>query len=253
MQNVKSVGQSLTVGQSKLHLDDTLLQITERALYHDLAPVHYTDVIAHVLKLAQIVRRDKHCRSIFRNVGHHNTPYLAAHHGVKTVNRLVEHEYIGPQRHHHPKRGLLLHALGQLAHLPLCVKPEHLAKLVEALVIKLGVNAAVKAGHFAYARVREKENIIGNIGNAVFHRRVFKHRLAVNKDISRILPVDSGKMADDRALAGSVRADKPVNRSVGNRHIKPVERAEAVKLLDDVSYLNHFSALLSGAAKASAL
>lgn len=68
-----------------------------------------------------------------------------------------------------------------------------------------------------------------------------------------ILPVYSGQMTDDRAFAGSVRADKAVNRSVGHGHVQPVERAEAVKLLDDVSYLNHFSALLSGAAKASAL
>lgn len=84
-----------------------------------------------------------------------------------------------------------------------------------------------------------------------FTARVFKHLLTVDEHIAGILPVYSGQMTDDRAFAGSVRADKAVNRSVGHGHVQPVERAEAVKLLDDVSYLNHFSALLSGAAKAS--
>ena len=70
------------------------------------------------------------------------------------------------------------------------------------------------------------------VGMAAFH--------SVDEHIAGILPVDSGKLADDRALAGSVRADKPVNRSVGHGHVQPVECTETVKLLDDVSYLNHF-------------
>ena len=210
-------------------------------------------MIAHVLKLAQIVRRDEHACSVFRNVGHNNAPDLAAHHGVKSVNRLIEYEYIGPQRHHHPKRGLLLHALGQLAHLPLRIKVKYLTELFKAPGVKLRIDAAVKAGHFADSCVGKIKYVVGDIRYAVFHRRVFKHLLTVDEHIAGILPVYSGQMTDDRAFAGSVRADKAVNRSVGHGHVQPVERAEAVKLLDDVSYLNHFSALLSGAAKASAL
>ena len=77
--------------------------------------VHDADVIANVLQLAQVVRRDEHRCLMRGDVLENDAPDLAAHHGVEAVHRLIEHEYLGPRRKRDPEGRLLLHAARKAA------------------------------------------------------------------------------------------------------------------------------------------
>ena len=215
-------------------------------LEQDLAAVHDAHVVAHVLELAQVVRRDEHGRAVFGDVGQHEIPDLTAHDGVEPVDRLVEHEHVRPQAHRQPERGLLLHALGQAADLPLRVELKHLAELLIALGVELRVDAAVVAHHVRDRRLREIEHVVRDVGDARLDGRVFVHGLAVDVDHAAVRAVDARQMADERGLARAVRPDEAVHRAARHGHGHAVERAEAVKRFDDVFDFNHGSFLLRG-------
>ena len=59
------------------------------------------------------------------------------------------------RRHRQPERGLLLHALGQAADLPLRIELKHLAELLIAFGVELRVDAAVVAHHVRDRRLRK--------------------------------------------------------------------------------------------------
>ena len=50
------------VFRDELHLDHVVLQVGEAPFQQELSVVHDADMVAHVLQLAQVVRRDEHRR-----------------------------------------------------------------------------------------------------------------------------------------------------------------------------------------------
>ena len=97
--------------QRELHLDSAVLKLAQRALEKHPAPVHYADVVAHVFKLAQVVRGDEHRRPPLRDVREQQLHYMPAHHRVEPVERLIEQHVLRAERQRQPERRLLLHPL----------------------------------------------------------------------------------------------------------------------------------------------
>ena len=91
--------------------------------------MHDADVVAHVLQLAEVVRRYEHRHALLRHILHDKRPHLPPHHGVEAVHRLIEHEYLRPRRKRDPERRLLLHAARKAADGARIVKREDLAQL----------------------------------------------------------------------------------------------------------------------------
>ena len=227
--------------KGELELDGVVLQLAERALEQELPPVHHAHVVANVLKLAQVVRRDEHRCAALADVLQNKAPHLAAHHGVKAVHRLVEDEIVRHRAQREPEGRLLLLALAHAAQRPPVVERKHPAQLFVALHAEARVDPAVKAHHIAQPRLHKVEPVVGDGGDAPLYLRVFPDGRAVKAHAARVLAVNARQMAQQRRLARAVRADQTVDRSPGDRQVRAVERGKAVKGLNKTAYFDHFS------------
>ena len=203
--------------------------------------VHDADVIANVLQLAQVVRRDEHRCLMRGDVLQDDAPDLAAHHGVEAVDRLVENQIVGLRADGQPEGGLLLHALGKAAQRPLLVELEDFMQLPVAAHVEAGIELSHQFRHLADRVARVGGEIVRDEGHPPLDRRVFPNRESADRNRAGIRTVDARNAAKHRGFARAVRPHKAVDRAVRHGEAQIVQRAEAVERFGDILYLDHGS------------
>ena len=176
--------------------------------------VHDADVIANVLQLAQVVRRDEHRCLMRGDVLQDDAPDLAAHHGVEAVDRFVEDQIIGLRADGQPEGGLLLHALGESAQRLFLVKLEDLAQLSIAAEVEAGIELLHQTRHLADGVARVGGEIVRDEGHPPLDRRILPDRQTADRDQTGVRPVDARDAAEHRGFARAIRPDKAVDRAV---------------------------------------
>ena len=182
----------------------------------------------------------QHRAAVFRHVGQQQVPDLAAHHRVQAVHRLVQHDVVRAAAEGQPEGRLLLHALGHFADGLAQAQVKGPAQLLKARLTEAGVDAAVKQHHIPDGGLGIVKHIVGDIGDAGLHGRVFIHRLPFYQHLAGVLPVDARHMADQGGLACPVGAYQPIDRAGRHGDVQAVQRLEAVKALDEIVYLDHW-------------
>ena len=195
-------------------------------------------MVAHVLQLAEVVRRYEHRHALLRHILHDKRPHLPPHHGVEAVHRLIEHEYLRPRRKCDPEGRLLLHAARKAADGARIVKREDLAQLFVAFGVEAGIERARKF-HKIARRARGGEiRLVRDAEHARLDRGVFKYRFPVEQHRARVLPQHAHYVTDGGRLARAVRTDETVDRAGRHREIQRVERFEAFVDLCNVFQFN---------------
>ena len=106
--------------------------------------------------------------------------------------------------------------------------------LVVALLAEGGVHALIEAGHLPDGPLGEIEPVVGDHADAALDGGVFVDGLALQSQGAAVRAVDAGEVADDGGFARAVGAHQAVHRALGDGQAGVVQRAEAVKALDDV-------------------
>ena len=239
MHDVQPGGNLPALGHDQLYLTYILLQLRELTLQQHPAVVYEADVVAHVLKLAQVVRRDEYANTVLSHVGEQQRPDLTAHYGVQAVDRLVQYKQLRPHGEGQPEGGLLLHASRKAPYRHLAVYGEGFGQAFEALGVEAREHAFVKAHHVVDVGLREVEHFVGDVGHARLDSGIFKHRLPVGKHLPAVCAQYARYVAYGGCFARSVRPYQPVDRAGGYVHVQSVQglmSAEALFYPDKFNY-----------------
>ena len=211
-------------------------------------------MVAHVLQLPQVVGGHQHRGPPLGHVPHEQRPDLAAHHRVEAVHRLVQQQIVRPAAQRQPKRGLLLHPLGQAADGPLFVHGgECLPQLLIAVRVEGGVEPPVELHHVPGGGGGEVVQLVGYARHAGFHRRVLIDGRTLQGDFPAVLAVGPGEVAQYGGFARPVGPHQPVDGPPGHRHGQPVQGVEAIEALDHVFHFDHFDSSFPKAAHRAAI
>ena len=240
MEDVQPLRQFPFLRQGQLDFNNIVLQFIEGTLQQHFPVVHNAHMVAHVLQLPQVVGGHQYRAAVFRHVGQQQVPDLAAHHRVQAVHRLVQHDVVRAAAEGQPEGRLLLHALGHFADGLAQAQVKGAAQLLKARLTEAGVDAAVKQHHVLDGGLGIVKHIVGDVGDAPLHGRVFIHRLPFDQHLAGVLPVDARHMADQGGLACPVGAHQTVDCPLGHRDIQAVQGLKAVKALDQILYLDHW-------------
>ena len=201
-------------------------------------------MVAHVLQLPQVVRGDQHRRPLLRHVLQQNAPDLTAHHRVQAVHRLVQDHQFRLQAHGQPEGRLFLLSLAELTHQLLRVQREGLAQGLKTLHREVRVHVPIESHHIPDRSLAVIKDLIGDIGDAALDGGVFIDLLAADADLTRVLPVNAGQVADQGGLARAVGPHQAVDRSLRRMQIQAVQGPEPVKALAEPANVNHGFCLL---------
>ncbi len=162
------------------------------------------------LQLPQVVGGDEHRRAVFGDVLHDERPDLAAHDGVKPVQRLIQDEQLRPYGDCQPEGRLLEHAARKTAHGLLEVQVKDLAQLLEAPRVEVRVDPAVELHHVQDGGLREVKDLVRYAEDPAFHAGVLIDGLPVAEDLAGVLAQHAGQVLHGGGLSGAVGTDEAV-------------------------------------------
>ena len=87
----------------------------------------------------------------------------------------------------------------------------------------------MQLAHVCDARLPKEPKVAGNVGDALLDLRLLVYRRTVDQHRTCIGAHDARHMLQDRRLASPVGPHEPIDRTMLNVHVQPIERTNHTK------------------------